>query len=81
MNYASYKELQEAFKDQKIHPADLKEASEIYINRLLDPIRQNFSKSNPKLQTLVSKAYPPPQKQGNFTKIVKLVDKSEPCFN
>ncbi|XP_077277830.1 tyrosyl-tRNA synthetase [Temnothorax americanus] len=56
-----YEDLEAAFASQEIHPGDLKNAVEVYINRLLDPIRKEFE-ANSKLKLLASKAYPP-QKQ------------------
>uniref|UniRef100_A0A1B0C8P7 Putative tyrosine--trna ligase cytoplasmic n=1 Tax=Lutzomyia longipalpis TaxID=7200 RepID=A0A1B0C8P7_LUTLO len=40
--YATYEELEVAFAKEEVHPGDLKEAVERYINRLLDPIRKTF---------------------------------------
>lgn len=45
---------------QALHPGDLKAAVEIYLNRLLDPIRKKFEKAE--LKKLVEKAYPPVNK-------------------
>ncbi|KAF7995673.1 hypothetical protein HCN44_006780 [Aphidius gifuensis] len=60
--FDTYEELEAAFAKEVIHPGDLKGAVEIYINKLLDPIRKVFE-SDPKLKTLSNKAYPPPQKE------------------
>ncbi|KAH0944853.1 hypothetical protein HN011_002512 [Eciton burchellii] len=62
VSYSKYEDLKAAFAAQEIHPGDLKSAVEIYINRLLDPIRKEFA-GDSKLQSLASKAYPPSQKQ------------------
>lgn len=62
VSFSKYEDLEAAFANQEIHPGDLKNAVEIYINRLLDPIRKEFE-ANSKLKSLASKAYPPPQKQ------------------
>lgn len=48
-----------------LHPADLKSATEFYINRLLQPIRQTFESA--KLKKLVADAYPAPKKQSEQT--------------
>lgn len=61
MSFFKYDDLRDAFAKQEIHPGDLKNAVEIYINRLLDPIRKEFA-GDSKMQSLASKAYPP-QKQ------------------
>ncbi|XP_011495687.1 PREDICTED: tyrosine--tRNA ligase, cytoplasmic [Ceratosolen solmsi marchali] len=62
ISFEKYEDLESAFEKELIHPGDLKSAVEVYINKLLDPIRQEFS-NNPKLKSLSAKAYPPPQKQ------------------
>lgn len=68
IEFEKYEDLEAAFAKEVIHPGDLKAAAEVYINKLLDPIRKAFE-SDPNLKTLSSKAYPPPgkeKKQGNF---------------
>lgn len=65
VSFSKYEDLQAAFAKQEIHPGDLKNAAEIYINRLLDSIRKEFE-TVPKLKSLANKAYPPPQKQSNL---------------
>lgn len=62
ISFDKYEDLESAFAKEVIHPGDLKSAAEIYINKLLDPIRKQFE-ADSKLKTLASKAYPPPQKQ------------------
>ncbi|MDR2944735.1 MAG: tyrosine--tRNA ligase [Methanosarcinales archaeon] len=37
--YASYKELETAFSEEKVHPMDLKTACVKYLNEILDPVR------------------------------------------
>lgn len=66
MSYSRYEDLEIAFAKEEIHPGDLKNTVEVYINKLLDPIRKEFE-ANPKLKSLASKAYPPPQKQSNVS--------------
>ena len=44
----SYGELEELFKEGKIHPLDLKRSVANEINNLLDPIRKHFSKGKAK---------------------------------
>ncbi|KAK9512619.1 hypothetical protein O3M35_001003 [Rhynocoris fuscipes] len=60
LEFSKYEELEECFASQSLHPGDLKSAVEVYINRLLEPIRKVFE--TPELKALVSKAYPPPGK-------------------
>ena len=60
VKYPAFEDLEKAFGEEKIHPADLKSAVEKYLNRLLAPIRKKFEA--PELQKLVAKAYPPPPK-------------------
>ncbi|XP_014205288.1 tyrosine--tRNA ligase, cytoplasmic [Copidosoma floridanum] len=62
ITFGNYEDLESSFAKQEIHPGDLKGAVEVYINRVLDPIRKEFANDG-KLKSLTSKAYPPPQKQ------------------
>ncbi|KAG7210416.1 hypothetical protein KM043_011948 [Ampulex compressa] len=62
VSFTNYEDLENAFSKEEIHPGDLKNAVEVYINKLLDPIRKEFE-GNSKMKSLASKAYPPPQKQ------------------
>ncbi|KAM0728228.1 Tyrosine--tRNA ligase, cytoplasmic [Formica fusca] len=62
VSFSKYEDLKAAFAKQDIHPGDLKNAVEIYINKLLDPIRKEFE-TNSKLKSLASKAYPQSKKQ------------------
>jgi Tyrosyl-tRNA synthetase len=59
--YSTYEELELAFSKEELHPGDLKAAVEIYINKLLEPIRKKFEE--PALKKLNEKAYPSPSKQ------------------
>ncbi|XP_018315041.1 tyrosine--tRNA ligase, cytoplasmic [Mycetomoellerius zeteki] len=61
ISFSKYENLEAAFANQEIHPGDLKNAVEIYINRLLDPIRKEFEVDS-KLKSLANKAYPQKQK-------------------
>lgn len=56
IEFEKYEDLESSYAKEEIHPADLKGATEIYINRLLEPIRKTFE--NPELQKLSDKAYP-----------------------
>ncbi|CAD1476965.1 unnamed protein product, partial [Heterotrigona itama] len=58
ISFEIYEDLENAFAKEEIHPGDLKNAVEIYINKLLDPIRKEFE-ADPKLKSLANKAYPP----------------------
>lgn len=62
VTFDNYDDLEGAYASEKIHPGDLKSAVEVYINKLLDPIRKEFEKDS-KFKELSSKAYPPPQKE------------------
>lgn len=61
LKFKQYDELENCFAQKMLHPADLKSATEFYINRLLQPIRQTFESA--KLKKLVADAYPAPKKQ------------------
>jgi len=52
--YTSYKDLEKDFVAKKIHPADLKTTTAIYINNLIAPVREHFEK-NKKAKALLKK--------------------------
>ncbi|XP_015835742.2 tyrosine--tRNA ligase, cytoplasmic [Tribolium castaneum] len=56
INFESFKQLETAFANQEVHPGDLKASIEIYLNRLLDPVRKTFE--DPELKKLAERAYP-----------------------
>lgn len=58
LSFTEYQPLEDAFKNQDIHPGDLKNAATHYLNRLLEPIRQEFQA--PEMQDVIRNAYPPP---------------------
>lgn len=60
-HYTKYSDVEEDFSKEALHPGDLKAGVEVYINRLLEPIRKTFE--DPKLKELTQKAYPAPGKQ------------------
>lgn len=43
LSFANYDELEKAFVDETVHPADLKPCLTKYINALLDPVRRHFA--------------------------------------
>ncbi|XP_045471491.1 tyrosine--tRNA ligase, cytoplasmic isoform X1 [Harmonia axyridis] len=61
LEFDKFNDLEQAFAKEEVHPGDLKNAMEIYLNRLLDPIRKAFE--DKKLKELAAKAYPVPGKQ------------------
>lgn len=61
VTFYEYQTLENAFVNQELHPGDLKNAVEKYLNRLLEPIRRDFS--DPKLKKLTENAYPRPGKK------------------
>lgn len=62
--YDKFEDLEAAFAKEELHPGDLKAGVEVYINKLLEPIRKVFE--DPKLKSLAEKAYPAPTKQSNL---------------
>lgn len=56
IQYKTFEELREAFKLEEVHPGDLKAAIKKYINKMLDPIRQEFQSKE--LKKLTNEAYP-----------------------
>lgn len=59
--FTTYEQLEEAFAKEEVHPGDLKNSVERYMNELMEPIRQEFK--SPEMVDLISRAYPP-KKQG-----------------
>jgi len=45
LEFTSYKELEEAFREGKVHPLDLKNAVSRDLSKILEPIRSHFEKS------------------------------------
>ncbi len=43
-SFESYVELEKAFAEGEVHPADLKRAVAVEINKLLDPVRRHFER-------------------------------------
>lgn len=58
-HYASFKEMEDDFKEKKLHPKDLKAAVANGVVRLLEPIRQAFE-ANGEWQKIEKLAYPDP---------------------
>ena len=58
-HYSSYAQMQEDFKDKKLHPKDLKNSVANAIVRLLAPIRKAFEE-NEEWQRIEKLAYPDP---------------------
>ncbi|XP_053694342.1 tyrosine--tRNA ligase, cytoplasmic [Sabethes cyaneus] len=56
LKFETYEALEASFASQELHPGDLKGAVEIYINRLLDPIRKAFDDDFHR--QLTERAYP-----------------------
>jgi tyrosyl-tRNA synthetase len=52
--YKIYDKLEKDYKSEKIHPADLKKAVSLELNKLLEPVRKRFEKK----KDLLEKAYP-----------------------
>ncbi|GJJ70601.1 tyrosyl-tRNA synthetase [Entomortierella parvispora] len=59
VTYTKFEDLENDFKDKKVHPGDLKKAVTDAINTLLAPIRQWFD--NDELRQLTESAYPSPK--------------------
>ncbi|KAF9275493.1 hypothetical protein BGZ68_010759 [Mortierella alpina] len=59
VTYTTYEDLENDFRDKKVHPGDLKKAVTEAINVLLAPIRKWFD--NDELRALTEAAYPSPK--------------------
>lgn len=62
MKFEKYEDLEALFAAQELHPGDLKAAVEVYINRLLEPIRKVFDDDFHR--ALTERAYPTGAKPG-----------------
>lgn len=49
MTCYDYYELEKSYMERKIHPADLKNATAIYINKIVEPLRKHFDGKEPKM--------------------------------
>lgn len=49
ITYSNYPQLERDFEDMQLHPADLKRAVSIYLNKIVDPVRQHFKGREPLL--------------------------------
>uniref|UniRef100_H2YLL5 Tyrosine--tRNA ligase n=1 Tax=Ciona savignyi TaxID=51511 RepID=H2YLL5_CIOSA len=63
VKYEEYDKLEADFASEAVHPGDLKSSVALVINRLLDPIREEFK--DPELIKLTNTAYPPVGKAKN----------------
>jgi tyrosyl-tRNA synthetase len=61
MEFADYDALEQAFKNETLHPGDLKAGVEKMINDLLAPIRKDFE--SPENIKLTEEAYPVEKKK------------------
>ncbi|CAF1221215.1 unnamed protein product, partial [Adineta ricciae] len=57
--YSAYQQLEDGFATEDVHPGDLKNAVNIYLNQLLEPIRKDFEPES--MQEMIKRAYPPPE--------------------
>lgn len=58
--YHNFEELENDFRDKKVHPGDLKKAVTAALIELLAPVREHFS--SPEMQQVIELAYPTPVK-------------------
>lgn len=83
-SFDTFAELEAAFGAKKVFPLDLKNAVAVYINQLLEPIRQKFANSA-ELQSLLAAAYPAEAaaaaKLASKLKDTKLTDNTVPVKN
>lgn len=66
LKYTEFDALEIAFASEQLHPGDLKASVEMYINRLLEPIRKTFNEES--YIKLTEMAYPTQAKAGNVQK-------------
>lgn len=61
IEFSSYKELEQAFLERKVHPSDLKKFTADAINQLLEPIRHQY-RNDVEFQQYAQTGYPAPLK-------------------
>jgi tyrosyl-tRNA synthetase len=49
ISYNNYTQIENDFENRHLHPADLKRAVSIYLNKIVDPVRQHFKGREPEL--------------------------------
>jgi tyrosyl-tRNA synthetase len=49
ISYNNYTQLERDFENRHLHPADLKRAVSIYLNKIVDPVRQHFKGRLPEM--------------------------------
>jgi len=59
--FKTFEELETAFKNEEVHPGDLKSSVEGYLFELMEPIRKEFE--SPELKKLSADAYPVEKKK------------------
>ncbi len=50
ISYNNYTQLENDFENRDLHPADLKRAVSIYLNKIVDPVRQHFKGREPEVE-------------------------------
>jgi tyrosyl-tRNA synthetase len=48
ISYSNYQDVEHDFIKNKIHPADLKNATAVYLNKIIEPVRNHFKGRKPK---------------------------------
>jgi tyrosyl-tRNA synthetase len=48
ISYGNYQDVEHDFIKNKIHPADLKNATAVYLNKIIEPVRNHFKGRKPK---------------------------------
>ncbi|MEM4331914.1 MAG: tyrosine--tRNA ligase [Candidatus Micrarchaeia archaeon] len=56
VEFSSYNELEKMYKEEKLHPMDLKAAMARELAEVLRPVREHFA--SPEMQKLIKEAYP-----------------------
>ena len=54
LTFKKYHELEKAFMNKELHPSDLKSATAVYINKLVEPVRHHFA-TNQRAKELLEK--------------------------
>ena len=47
ITYTKYTDIERDFIEKKVHPIDLKNATSVYINKVVEPVRSYFEDKEP----------------------------------
>jgi len=75
ITYSNFENLENDFRDKKVHPGDLKKAVSTALIEILEPVREHFN--SPEMKKLIELAYPTPVKATTQKKVKKYTPKPD----